>query len=143
MKNSSINFVRRIAVILLVAAVVASTIVAAMAIVPEVKYLASKSLAYDAPIYGSTDADLQVIKAEHRNETWGTMGITFALLQCISVWLVAILLGKRLANNNTKNLVRTPRGFDTSWKEAAHAAETTEFVRDLKKALADYEWSGV
>ena len=88
------RFIRWIAVILLVACIATATIFVVKALWSTIEYHAAVSLANDAPIYGSTAADLKVIEEQYTDRLpewaeWAIMALMMVFAGISSLWLVS------------------------------------------------------
>ena len=139
MRSISKTTLRRIAVILLAILVVAATVFFVSTVWTHIEYQAARSLAVDAPIYGSTENDLVVIEKQYadRYPLW----LVFAAgVQLVLVIVISIAILRWLYPNN-RNPVPTKKhevgdgddGFDACLK-------VVEF-NELKSLLGEFEWS--
>ena len=136
MRNSRLNkILRRVVVILLAATMVAAVTFFIKTVSPTIEYLSAKSLANDAPIYGSTIDDLAVIERQY-SDRYSVSTIFLAGVQMLVVFGISIAILHWLYPTHHKH--STVSNSDGEWDEVIKAAEFAE----LCKLLKDFEESG-
>ena len=128
------RIIRVITVITLVATVVVATAIFLFYSAQYIEYCFAVSLANDAPIYGSTAADLAVIEKQYSD-----VSLMNAILSGIQALLAFLFAKAAYRFISPEEATVVSKG--TPFEEEFHIAESTQFMREFEEAFSSIERS--